>query len=150
MSEENGVYDTTPPDENDNLLREKFYEDIAAQSERVDNLSAHLLSIELAIPGLYAGILKLISGDKAVLGNTAVVQITFLLWGLAVAATLVSLTPRKWNVDTDILIQDPKRMDEGLGIEDYFNKSARWKLLWAILSSALFFAGVCTAVFTIG
>ena len=143
------VIQTMPPSEQDNLLRRKFYEDIASQSERVDNLSAHLLSIELAIPGLYAGVLKLISGSEATLGNNATVRYSFLLWGLALAMTLVALTPRKWHVDPSILVQDPSQMDQGMGIEDYFNKSARWKLSWAILSSALFFAGVWVAVYTI-
>lgn len=145
-----GILSTQPPDENDNLLRKKFYEDIASQAERVDKLSAHLLSIELAIPGLYASVLKLISGDGAALGNTATVRGAFLLWFLALVATLIALTPRRWKVAPDILVQDKKRMSEGMGIEDYFNKSARWKLMWAIISSLLFFAGVWVAVYTIG
>lgn len=147
---ENDIYRTTPLNENDNLLRKKFYEDIAAQAERVDKLSAHLLSIELAIPGLYASVLKLISGDGVKLGNTAAVRGAFFLWFLALLATLIALTPKKWKVDPDILVQDKKRMSEGMGIEDYFNKSAHWKLGWAIASSLLFFAGVWVAVYTIG
>jgi len=122
MSKEDIIV-THPPDENDNLLRQKFYEHIAAQSEQVDKLSTQLLSIELAIPGIYAGILKLIAGDGAVLGNTPAVQLTFGLWFIALILTLASLTPKKYIVDTKILIQDPAKMDEGLGIEDFFSKS---------------------------
>ena len=149
MSEENIII-TQPPDENDNLLRQKFYEHIASQSERVDSLSSHLLSIELAIPGIYAGILKLIAGDDTALGNTVSVQLTFGLWFIALILTLVSLTPKKYIVDTKILIQDPKKMDEGLGIEDYFSKSAQYKLRLAFASSLFFFFGILSAVFTIG
>lgn len=146
-----GIISTQPPSEDDNLLRKKFYEDIASQAERVDKLSAHLLSIELAIPGLYASVLKLISGDDARLGNTAIVRGAFLLWFLALVATLIALTPRKWKVDPDVLVQDKGLLKRGepMGIEDYFNKSARWKLMWAIISSLLFFAGVWVAVYTI-
>ncbi len=150
MSEEENIIITRPPDENDNLLRKKFYEDIAAQSERVDSLSAHLLSIELAIPGIYATTLKLISGKDAVLGNTSTVQWTFGLWGIALLLVLRALTPKKWLVDPDILVQDPKRMSEGMGIEDYFSKSAQYKRKLAIASSLFFFAGIASAVFTIG
>ncbi len=149
MSEEDIII-TQPPDENDNLLRKKFYEDIARQSERVDNLSAHLLSIELAIPGIYAGILKLVAGDGAVLGNTPTVQLTFGIWFIALILTLVSLAPKKYIVDTKILIQDPAKMDEGLGIEDFFSKSAQYKLRLAFASSLFFFLGILSAVFTIG
>ena len=148
MSEE--IIPTRPPDENENLLRKKFYEDIAAQSERVDKLSAHLLTIELAIPGGYATVLKLIQGDKAILGNTGAVQLTFGFWFVALILTLAALTPKKWKVDPDIFTQDPEHMDEGLGIEDYFSKSAQYKRRLAIASSIFFFAGIVSAVFTIG
>lgn len=148
MSEE--IIATRPPNENDNLLRKKFYEDIAGQSERVDKLSTHLLTIELAIPGIYATVLKLMQGDKAVLGNTSTVQLTFGIWFIALILTLFALTPRKWLVNPNILNQDPKRMNEGLGIEDYFLKSAIYKRRLAIASSLIFFAGIISAVFTIG
>ena len=148
MSEK--IISTHPPDENDNLLRKKFYEDIAAQSERMDSLSAHLLTIELAIPGIYATVLKLIQGGDALVGNTETVQLTFALWFLALVLTLIALTPKKWKIDTTILIQDPALMDEGLGIEDYFSKSAQYKRRFAIASSLFFFAGIMSAVFTIG
>ena len=56
---------TRPISDNEELLREKFYESIASQSETVDKLSEHLLTLELAIPGLYATALKLVGGEKS-------------------------------------------------------------------------------------
>ncbi len=144
------VFETHPQDENDNLLRQKFYEDIAKQSERVDALNAHLLTIELAIPGAYAGILKLISGDKAVLQNLPMIWLSFGLWLIALILTLIALTPKQWRVDTSVLVQDPHLMDQGMGIEDYFIASARYKRRLAIAASLFFFAGIASAVFTIG
>ncbi len=55
---------TRPLNDNEKLLREKFHESIVAQSDLMDKLSERLLTLELAIPGLYATALKLISGDK--------------------------------------------------------------------------------------
>ncbi len=150
MSEEE-IIPTRPLDENEKLLQKKFYEDIAAQSERVDSLSAQLLSIELAIPGIYATVLKLISGDGTSLGNTTLVKFTFLLWFIALILTLIALTPKKYAVNTDVFIQDPTLIEEeGMGIEDYFSKSAQHKRKFAIASSLFFFAGIVSAVFTIG
>ena len=149
MSEEE-IISTRPLDENEKLLQKKFYEDIANQSERVDSLSAHLLTLELAIPGIYATALKLISGDGVNLGNTGTVRFTFLLWFVALILTLIALTPKKYAVNTDVFIQDAERMDEGMGVEDYFSKSAQYKRQLALASSLFFFAGIVSAVFTIG
>jgi len=148
MSEEK-IISTRPLDENEKLLQKKFYEDIANQSERVDSLSAHLLTLELAIPGVYATVLKLISGDTA-LGNTTTVRLTFFLWFIALIL-LVALTPKKYAVNPDVFIQDPEQVDtEGMGVEDYFSKSAQYKRRLALASSLFFFAGIVSAVFTIG
>lgn len=150
MSEEN-IISTRPLNENEKMLQKKFYEDIATQSARVDSLSVHLLGIELAIPGIYATVLKLISGDDATLGNTGTVYITFFFWFIALVLTLVALTPKKYTVNRDVFIQDPERMEQdGLGIEDYFSKSAQYKRRFALASGLFFFVGVMSAVLTIG
>lgn len=141
---------TRPLSDNEKLLRGKFYESIVAQSDLMDKLSERLLTLELAIPGLYATVLKLVSGEKAtVLVNTAF-YVTFVCWLLALALTLMALTPKKWIVDPTLLKQDPKKYSEALGIEDYFEKSAQYKRRLVIASSVLFFVGIFSATFTIG
>ena len=148
MSEK--IISTRPVDENEKLLQKKFYEDLAKQGERVDALSAQLLTLELAIPGVYASVLKLISGDEAILQNRAAIWWAFGLWGIAIALTLVALLPKKWQVDTRVFKQDRSLIKEkGLGIEDYFYQAARYKWNFALASILLFFAGIVAAVFTI-
>lgn len=141
---------TRPLNDNEKLLREKFYESIAAQSDLLDKLSERLLTLELAIPGLYATVLKLVSGDKATVAVNPAFYLTFAFWLLALALTLAALTPKKWKVDPSILKQDPKKFSEGLGIEDFFEQSAIYKRRLVIASSVLFFAGIVCAAYTIG
>ena len=112
---------TRPLSEDEKILRKKFFEQIAGQSDLMDKLSGHLLTLELAIPGLFATVVKLIRGDKATVTINAALYITFLCWLLALLLTLVALTPKKWQVDITVLKQDPHKFSEGLGIEDYFN-----------------------------
>jgi len=140
---------TRPLSDNEKLMRQKFYESIVAQSDLMDKLSERLLTLELAIPGLYATAVKLISGDKATITVNAAFYITFGCWLLALALTLAALTPKKWRVDPAILKQDPKKISEVLGIEDFFERSANYKRGLVIASSILFFAGIFGAVFTI-
>jgi len=140
---------TRPLSDNEKLMRQKFYESIVAQSDLMDKLSERLLTLELAIPGLYATAVKLISGDKATITVNAAFYITFGCWLLALALTLAALTPRKWRVDPAILKQDPKKMSDALGIEDFFERSANYKRGLVIASSLFFFAGIFGAVFTI-
>ena len=138
-----------PVSKQENLLREKFYENIAGQSDLMDSLAVRLLTVELAIPGVYATALKLISGgDARVLVNTAF-YLTFICWVLSMILTLVALTPRKWRVDPTLLKQDPEKFSEALGIEDFFYQSALYKRRLLIASSLLFFAGIFSAVFTL-
>jgi hypothetical protein len=141
---------THPLDEHEKLMRKKFYESITAQSELMDKLSGQLLTLELAIPGVYATMLKLVSGDKATIQVNAAFYLAFIAWFAALALTLIALTPKKWTVDPSILKQDPQKFSEGLGIEDFFLQSARYKRRLVIGSSVLFFVGVFCAAFTIG
>jgi len=117
----------------------------------MDKLSERLLTLELAIPGLYATALKLMQGDKATVTINAALYITFSCWLIALALTLAALIPKKWIVDSTILRQDPIKMDkEGIGIKDFFEKSAQHKRRLLILSSVLFLLGIFSAAFTIG
>lgn len=141
---------TRPVSENENLLREKFYESIAEQSILMDKLCERLLTLELAIPGLFATVLKLTRGDKATLTINAALNLAFACWLLALILTLIGLTPKKWIVDVSILKQDPEKLSEGLGIEDYFEQSALYKRRLVVASSILFFIGIFSAMFTLG
>jgi hypothetical protein len=141
---------TRPVSENENLLRRKFYESLAAQSDLMDKLSEKLLTLELAIPGLFATVLKLTRGQEARLTVNSALNLAFLCWLLALVLTLAALTPKKWTVDVTILKQDPAKFSEGLGIEDYFEQSSLYKRRLVIASSLLFFVGIFSALFTLG
>ena len=146
----NSPIPTRPVNENEKLLREKFYKSITGQSDLMDKLSGRLLTLELAIPGLYATVVKLIGGDTATVSRNAAFYGTFACWLLALILTLVALIPKKWTVDPTLLKQDPKKYSEGLGIEDFFAKSAQYKRCLIIASSILFFVGIFSAALTIG
>lgn len=139
---------TTPVSPESVWLREKFYETIAAQSEQMDKLGQQLIGLELAIPGLYATVLKLVHGDAAQLPNIGLLWLTFGCWFVALALTLISMIPRQWQVDLDIARQGPPTGGI-LGIEDYFYRSARYKRRLLIPSSVLLFAGVIGATWLI-
>jgi len=142
--------ETRPLDEGEKILRQKFYESFAAQSDLLDRLSEKLLTLELAIPGVYAAAVKLARGENAAVTVNVAFYAAFACWLLALIFTLVALAPKYWKVNTKILIQDRQKYQEGLGLEDFFKKSAQFKLRLTTLSSILFFLGVFSAVFTIG
>lgn len=141
---------TRPVSENESLLRKKFYENIAAQSDLMDKLGERLLTLELGIPGFFATVLKLTRGEDATLPINAALNLAFVLWLIALILTLLALTPKKWKVDEDLLKQDPSKFSEGLGIVDFFEQSALYKRRLIVISSVLFFAGIFSAVFTLG
>lgn len=140
---------TRAPTSSETVLKDKFAESIAGQSEQMDKLGGQLITVELAVPGLYATVLKLVSGDKATLSNDTAIYTSFALWFLALLFTLTSLIPRKWKVDRSIMKQDPSKKTKVLGIEDFFNKSAQNKRRLLITASVLFFFGVISAAFSV-
>ncbi len=141
---------TVPPGEQDKILRQKFYESVAAQSDLVDKLSGQLLTLELAVPGLYATVVKLVGGDKATLSINAAFFVTFGAWLVALALTVLALLPQKWTVDAGVLKQDPARLSEALGIEDFFRRSADYKRRLVMASSIFFFVGTVSAALNLG
>jgi hypothetical protein len=111
------------------LLRNKFAESIVGQNEQMDKLGQHLITLELAIPGLYATALKLLQGDDAPLPGNSWLYGAFGCWFLALLLTLQSLIPHGWQVDPTSLKRDAVQPDAVLGLEDFF--------IWSI--------GVCVA-----
>lgn len=143
------VLSPRPLSEADTVLKKKFAESIAGQSELMDKLGQQLISLELAIPGLYATAIKLIRGDKATLTANWVLWLTFGCWLVALILTLISLIPRKWDVDPDVKRQDSKAKTQTLGIEDFFYQSARYKRQLLIPACVFLFVGIYSAIFVI-
>jgi hypothetical protein len=105
----------------------------------LDDLAKQLISLELAIPGVYAAILKLVSGEKANLEQPLSVLMAFTAWLLALGFTLASLLPLRDEIDPD----SPS------DIQRYFSDSARRKFMFLSVACLSSFAGICLAVFSI-
>jgi hypothetical protein len=127
---------TQPLSTIDKKLEEKFAESITQQSELMDTLGKQLLTLELAIPGVYATVLKLVAGEKATLTIDWGFGVTFLLWFVALLLTLLAIFPKAYRVDSS-------RLDE---IENFFHKSAKRKATLLSWSVFLFFIGIGCSV----
>jgi len=132
------IFKTKPLSTIEKKLQEKFAEDIANQGALMDSMGRQLLSLELAMVGIYATVLKLISGEGATMQGSVAIGISFFLWFMAVVATVLAIFPEKYEIDIT-------KMDE---IKGYFYKSAKRKATMLIGSVFLFFAGVGVSVFT--
>ena len=141
----NPVLSTRPPTGGETTLRDKFAESIAAQSDLMDKLGQQLITLELGIPGLYATVLKFTKGDAATALPTKWLYVAFICWFVALALTLVSMIPRHWRVDPDVLRRDPMQPSDVLGLEDFFYQSAQYKCWLLIPASVFFLLGVLSA-----
>ena len=130
---------TQPLDKIDDTLRESFAKDIAEQCNRLDDLAKHLITLQIAIPGIFAAILKLVAGENAVIKQNGQVIGAYIAWLLGLALTWASLIPAKHTIDRDSLT----------AIENYFTGSATRKLRWLIPASGLTFVGIMLAVWSI-
>ena len=121
-----------PPQPGDKALIEAYHQAIIKQADRYDDLAKELLKLELAIPGIYAAALKLVSDQPP---DIRLVAAAFGLWALALVATLHALLPRRYQV----------RHNAVQSVEDFFRQSAEDKrrdLLWSV---PLFFGGIVMA-----
>jgi len=127
----------------DRKLREQFAADVAGQIDRMDALARQLIVLQLAIPGIYAAMLKLISGDKAMIDNPLLLALAFIIWFAALGFTLSSIMPQKQQVD-------PGSLSE---IQHYFTSNAqrKWKcLMIASIATLIGIALAITAMFIHG
>jgi hypothetical protein len=145
MSSNPAIKTRPPSSPNDIALLEKFSNEIVKQSDRLDDLAKQLFTLELAIPGIYATVLKLVSGEKGVFVHSSFLYITLLLWFMAFATTLVSLFPRKYQVMQDVARRDTPSDSEKLSVEEFYISSAAYKYRALAVASLCFFGGVITA-----
>ena len=138
---------TRPLSDEDTFLQQKYRESVVSQADLMDKLAAQLITLELAIPGLYATVLKLVQGDKVTLpANPWLLYLTFGFWLVALILTLAALMPKKWKVNKNVMIQDPRHYErDGLGIEDFFFQSARYKKQLLLPATLLLWAGIFLA-----
>lgn len=147
---DNDIASSVPPSKSDEELAKGFVTAIIDQSKPLDELAKQLITLDLAIPGLYATVLKFISGDDAVAKSTALIVWAFVFWFVSLVLSLFSLTPRNWTVDQTILRRDkPAVPGQPLSIEEFFVASACYKRRLLIVASLLCFIGICLAGLTV-
>ncbi len=140
---------TRPPHPGENLLREQFAAALAGQSTQMDQLARQLITLELAIPGLYAAVLKLTQGEAATVVVDSWLALTLGCWFLSLSLTLLALIPRRWRVDPTLLKGDPLGQSPALSLEDFFFQSARTKRRLLIPACLALWAGIVCAIFVV-
>ena len=137
---------SAPPSKSDEELEKGFVTAIIDQPKLLDELAKQLVTLNLAIPGLYATALKLIGGDDAVVNSAIMIGGAFFCWFIALVLSIFSLTPRKWPVDRSKLRSNkPAASGQPLSIEEFFAASARYKRVLLIAASLCCFVGICCA-----
>ncbi len=98
---------TRPINDNEKLMREKFYENVTAQSDLLDKLGERLLTLELAIPGCMRLRLNLSAGtrQRCRLTQHSTPRSFFGFWHWR---SLFSIDAHKMESGPSILKQDPK------------------------------------------
>ena len=116
-----------PPSKIDELLLEGFAQDLINQISRLDDLAKQLITLQIAILGLYAIILKLAAGVDTVAANLLLMGFALAAWTLAQSLCFLSLWPKRREVDPDDLGQ----------VQRYFSDGIRLKI--GLLSGACLF-----------
>jgi hypothetical protein len=143
---EPSIYAARPPSTGETKLEALYYERYADQNRQMDELAKQMITVELAVPGVYASILALLRGQAATLPAGAWLAVAFGGWALALLLTFLALFPRDYRVDPTIMRADPAADDGVLGIEEYFRRPARYK--WRLLAGAAvaFWVGLAAAI----
>ncbi|HHJ13231.1 MAG TPA: hypothetical protein ENJ79_02485 [Gammaproteobacteria bacterium] len=121
-----------PPRKEEAFIREKYDESFSAQGELMDNVAKQLLTLELAIPGLYATALKLVSGKDGGVPVSGHLSWAFYAWLFSLVCVVIAITPRPYTVD----------LEDYASIRDFFARSARWKYAFILASVSAFVFGL--------
>ena len=141
---------SAPPSKSDEELEKGFVTAIIDQPKLLDELAKQLVTLGLAIPGLYATVLKFIGGDNAVVKSSWLIIGAFACWFIALALSLFSLRPRKWKVDRSKLCSNkPAAPGQPLSIEEFFMAAATYKRRLLVAATLFCFTGICLAGLTI-
>lgn len=126
-----------PLDAEDNLILEKHIESISRQPILMEDLAKQLLTLELAIPGIYISVIKLISGDnsgdKSKFILSSELYYVFSFWLVSVICIIIALLPRPYKI---------KNSNDLTEIRQSFYQAARYKYLWILASLATFIIGL--------
>ncbi|MBN1929289.1 MAG: hypothetical protein JW764_07085 [Chlorobiaceae bacterium] len=151
MSKEtNHIIDSVPPSTTDIELEKAFSTAISGQPALLDELGKQMVTLCLAIPGLFATVLKLTGGDDAVLPASGFVLSAFACWLVALILSLASLVPVTRTVDRQVIRRaQPAAKGQPLSIEEFFTKSARHKRRLLIAAALFCFAGISLAAWSV-
>lgn len=136
---------TQPPSKTDSLLRQKYEEAYINQSELMDKLAQQLITLNLAVPGLYASVLTLVYGGEATLTQNWWLYAVFGCWFISLILTLVAIFPQEWQVDTSRLEGDPDGKpapDGSISIREFFRESAALKRSLLVPAAVLLSIGI--------
>ena len=132
-----------PPQPADEALLKAYHDAVIKQADLYVDLAKEMLKLELAIPGIDAAALKLVTNPPP---NALLVATAFGFWLLALVATLRALFPHRYAVLHNAVQRVGRAESDGpLTIEEFLQQSAQDKrrlLLWAI---PLFFIGIAAA-----
>lgn len=121
-----------PPNKEEEFIKEKYLEGISKQPELMDSIAKQMLTLELAIPGLYVSALKLSNSKLGAASLSYDIYFAFAFWLLSLVCVVGALIPRKYKVN----------YDDHTAIRDSFFQTARYKLQWIIASISTFAAGL--------
>ena len=139
------AYDSRPLSPAGRILRERFFEGLADQSQPLDELARQMITVTLAVPGIYAAVLALLRGQSATLPAGRPLIVSFGCWLAALALSFAALFPRRYQVDTTVL-RGESAAGDALSLEAFFHRAARRKYWLLVAAAVAFTAGVVVAV----
>lgn len=142
-------------------LEESFYKDLAGQAERLDKFALELIKLQLAIPAIYAGIIKLLEVQEtaaataavkttSVVPDITVLFVIFTPWLIALSLSFLAVFPlQNYEVKTSPIIEPiPDKPTDIMAINAFFHFSAQRKFRMLAVSGFLTFFGIAFAVFS--
>lgn len=137
------ILGSSSPSTADEELEKGLAAAVVGQPALLDELGKQMVTLCLAIPGLFATVLKLTGGDEAVLPASGFVLSAFACWLVALILSLASLVPVTRSVDRQVIRRaQPAAKGQALSIEEFFTKSAKDKRSLLIAAALFCFAGI--------
>lgn len=134
---------TSAPTPLDQALQRQVIDDFTQQNQLLSDSAKTLLSLQIAIPTLFAALLKMQAGKDAILNLDTVsssffVIAAFLFWLLGLYLSLNALNPKRYYVDPHLLQTPADNKQQALDIYSFYQASTNHKhhcIFWSSFSA---------------
>jgi hypothetical protein len=135
--------------DSDELYIQQYQNDVIKQAQNISDIAKWLIGLEISIANFYLGIFVFLGEKDIIIKDTYLAYMALVLMILSLIFSIMTVFPKKWKVNINIIQKKNHQKNNELSIEEYFFKVARYKYYMLLSSIVFLFSAFSSMVFLI-